>query len=124
MNPALGKNQFPMVAIRSNGLAMDAIIGVLDEEGTRPVQKLVTDSYIAMLVRVSNMRLIENARRIDKLTADLEKALFIEKNDRREGWESTEARRARKRAEGLKRQVEGRLAASTTELFGSGLACK
>ncbi|KAF8540054.1 tRNA wybutosine-synthesizing protein [Trichophaea hybrida] len=106
MNVALGKNQFPMVAVRSNGLAMDSIIGILDDTG-KP-QKVVDDDYIAMLVRVGNMRFKENTAKMAKLTTNLEDVLFAEKKDTLDGWEDKEARKARKRAEGLKRQGEVR----------------
>jgi len=107
MNVALRKNQFPMVAVRSNGLAMDSIIGILDKT-TGKLQKVVGDDYIAMLVRVGNMRFKENATKTAKLTRNLENALFTRKKDTLDGWKDKEARKARKRAEGLKRQEETR----------------
>ncbi|CCX07796.1 methyltransferase TYW3-domain-containing protein [Pyronema domesticum] len=124
MNMALGKNQCPMVAIRSNGLVMDSIIGLVDENGI--VQKCVDDSYIAMLARVGNMRFTENFLKIEKLTKNLEDALFTVKSEVANDWEDKEVRKARKRAEGLKRQEEARLfaAAQSTDaevIDGMGL---
>lgn len=112
MNVALKekKNQFPMVAIRSNGLAMDSIIGIVDDVSGK-VRRVVEVAYIAMLVRVGNMRFRENAARMEKLAANLDRVLFVERPIVRRdggGWEDKEARRARKRAEGLKRQEEAR----------------
>jgi tRNA wybutosine-synthesizing protein 3 len=99
----MNSTQSPMVAIRSNGLALDAIIGVLDADGN--VQKIVSDEYIAMLVRVGNMRFQENDKRIEKLTRNLEEALFAPKEEK-DVPEDKEARRERKRLEGLRRQQE------------------
>jgi tRNA wybutosine-synthesizing protein 3 len=99
----MNSTQSPMVAIRSNGLALDAIIGVLDADGN--VQKIVSDEYIAMLVRVGNMRFQENDKRIAKLTRNLEEALYAPKEEK-DVPEDKEARRERKRLEGLRRQQE------------------
>lgn len=101
----MNSTQSPMVAIRSNGLALDAIIGVLDAD-TGNIQKLVSDEYIAMLVRVGNMRFQENDRRIEKLTRNLEAALFAPNDGEKDVPEDKEARRLRKREEGLRRQQE------------------
>jgi len=100
-----------MAAIRSNGLTLDCIVAVLDADGK--VQKLVSDEYIAMLVRICNLRFEENGRRISKLTKNLENALFQPKDEgegkgRGEVWEDKEVRKARKRAQGLKAQEEAR----------------
>lgn len=112
MNPALGKSQYPTIAIRSNGLAMDSIIGVLNAESGK-VQTVVNEDYIEMLVRVSNMRFTENKCRIQTLIKKLEFALF--KNDDMDGWEDKEARRIRKRDEGMKRQMRARLCAIVSD---------
>jgi tRNA wybutosine-synthesizing protein 3 len=101
----------PMAAIRSNGLALDCIVAVLDADGK--VQKLVSDEYIAMLVRIGNLRFEENDRRISKLTKNLEDALFQPKDEGEgkgggETWEDKEVRKARKREQGLKVQEEAR----------------
>lgn len=102
----------PMVAIRSNGLALDCIVAVLDADGK--VQKLVSDEYIAMLVRIGNLRFEENDHRISKLTRNLEDALFKSKDEgegtgKEKTWEDKEVRKARKKEEGLKRQEEARV---------------
>jgi tRNA wybutosine-synthesizing protein 3 len=99
----MNSTQSPMVAIRSNGLALDAIIGVLDADEN--VQKVVSDEYIAMLVRVGNMRFRKNDKRIEKLTRNLEEALFTP-TEEKDVPEDKEARKERKRKEGLQRQQE------------------
>ena len=114
MNSGLTKGQY-MVGIRSNGLAMDSIIGIVDDKDSRKVHKLVGDDYVAMLVRISNNRFTENFARINKLTSNLETALFTEKTDVLIGWEDKEVRKARKKAEGLQRQLEELLAAEAAE---------
>ena len=108
------KGKPPMVAIRSNGLAMDSIIGIVDDASGK-VRSVVEAAYIAMLVRVGNMRFKENAVRMERLAAGLDRVLSVQTRDDG-GWEDRDARRARKRAEGLKRQEEARrMAAAAAE---------
>lgn len=97
------KGKSPMVAIRSNGLAMDSIIGIVDDASGK-ICCVVEAAYIAMLVRVGNMRFKENAVRVERLAANLDRVLFVHDG----GWEDKDARRVRKRAEGLKRQEDAR----------------
>ena len=102
-------NAFPMVAIRTAGLAFESLIAVipsrtLDEnEGEKDeehVTKIVTEAYLELLVSVANERLKINAERMRRFEQDLFK--------REEGfgdvWEDSKSRQERKRAEGLEQR--------------------
>jgi len=102
-NPGLGRDQSCMLAVRTNGLAMDAIIGVLDDQTGR-IRRLVDHHLLRLLVGVSNARFRENSRRVDNLFSQIDKVLYS--NEAQNGWEDKETRRVRKKEEGLKRQRE------------------
>lgn len=104
MNPGLGVS-FPMLAIRCNGLAMDSIIGVVDSSNGR-VKNLVDHTYLKTLLKVCNLRFEDNRRRIDTFSAHIGGTLFGDGKERNEVREDKEARKARKREEGLKKQKE------------------
>lgn len=110
-----------MVAVRTNGLALESIVGVLTlpAEGNggqvggatrdekRP-QALVSETYLDMLVRLANGRFAENASRMARFAAAFEDAM---REDAARGaaalaWEDKEARRRRKREEGLRMRQE------------------
>jgi tRNA wybutosine-synthesizing protein 3 len=105
-------NVFPMVAIRTAGLALESIVGVVSEReeneypNTEEVEILVSEGYLTMLVKLANERFKNNAERMRRFKEDL---------FRREAgseasleWEDSKARQERKRAEGLKLQEEVR----------------
>lgn len=124
------QNSLPMVAVRSTGLALGAIIGYSvdptvmkqregeggedanrDEEGQEDkVQSIVSEEYLGVLVRLANERFEANRERMRRF----EEGLFgkgggeveVEGGEGLKGkgrleWEDKEARGARKRAEGL-----------------------
>lgn len=105
MNPGLGVSSFPMVAIRCNGLAMDSIIGIVDSSSGR-VKDLVNHAYLKTLLKVCNLRFEDNKRRTDTFSMYIGGALFGDAKEKNEVWEDKEARKARKRQEGLKKQKE------------------
>ena len=109
-------NAFPMVAIRSSGLALESIvgsmrdcmedIGSLSEDSSgysndEEVHSLVREDYLDLLIKLANERFKTNAERMRRFEEDL---------FRREGsglgspWEDGKDRQERKRAEGLKQQ--------------------
>ena len=105
-------NSFPMIAIRSSGLALESVVGVVIEEKVNDacradaddirelVDSIVTEEYLELLVNLANERFRTNAERRKRFEDDLfgqEKRLEVTKEDR-------EVRRARKRAEGLEKQ--------------------
>ncbi|KAI0118186.1 methyltransferase TYW3-domain-containing protein [Nemania sp. FL0031] len=93
----------PIVAIRSMGLSFESLVGV-QEDGV--VKCTVSDDYLRSLVRIANERFEENRKRIERFrTAVLEASYPSKKKDGTE-WEDAQARRERKRAEGLRRKAE------------------
>ena len=97
----------PMVAVRTAGLGLEAIIGSIsaDEgDGSRHFRPLVTKSYATMLFRIANERFRANKQRIEKFQVCLRKSMALEseKAQHIKQWESPEARRRRKRDQGLK----------------------
>ena len=91
----------PMVAIRSHGLALESIIGAIDESagGQTPVS-VVTEEYLAILVNIANERFNACEERKQRF----ENALFEPLSVR--NWEDADTRRRRKREEGLARQMQ------------------
>jgi tRNA wybutosine-synthesizing protein 3 len=99
-------NACPMVAVRTAGLGLEAIIASVTEDdrvGSPHFQPLVSKDYCTMLLKASNERFEANQQRIDKFRASLREAMALEnkKLQHIEEWESPEARRQRKRKEGL-----------------------
>ncbi|KAM7221066.1 DUF207 domain containing protein [Rhypophila decipiens] len=93
----------PMVAVRSMGLSFESLIGIQTSEGKR--SSLVSAEYLELLVKISHERFAENQKRIARFREAL-KVVFAAKKNVPEGWEDGEARRERKRLEGLRRREE------------------
>ena len=95
---------FPMIAIRSSGLAFESIIGYTDEdlEYNERIQSLVTGEYLGYLVDIANERFVTNTQRIRRFEEEL-----FGRNDAL-SWENAESRKARRRAEGLMQQALAR----------------
>lgn len=89
----------PMVAVRSQGLALDCIIG-FTKGGIN--KAIVDQSHLAMLVDIANERFRANELRIGKFREGLMTSQALTEVN----WESAGVRRDRKRAEGLKRKDE------------------
>ncbi|KAL8894725.1 MAG: hypothetical protein Q9207_008430 [Kuettlingeria erythrocarpa] len=109
------RNALPMVAIRSAGLALESIIGVVHEPplltgrasqeadewpAEETVEALVDERYLEMLVHLGNERFVANTERIRRF----EDALFDAKSNKMDDWEDQETRQDRKRREGLQRK--------------------
>lgn len=92
-------NAFPMVAVRTSGLALASLIGVLKDEGDA-VRTLVDENYLKILVGVANERFGVNEERIRRFS----KGLLRTKEGKE--WEDVDVRRERKKAEGLKVKEE------------------
>lgn len=101
-------NAFPMVAVRTSGLAFESLIGYAveaetqvagaDEEG---IQCLVDQDHLRLLLDIANERFQANEQRMHRFEAE------VFKNDQKESaWEEPNVRQARKRAEGLMRRNE------------------
>ncbi|KAI9788850.1 MAG: hypothetical protein M1816_006514 [Peltula sp. TS41687] len=123
VHAASGAQPMPMVGIRCLGLGFDSIVGYLHQHNDHAENQLirtslVTENHLRTLVDVANGRFVENARRMESFRTRLlhlysashhrpnnEQSTSIEKGLRIE-WEDAESRRERKRAEGLRRQLE------------------
>ncbi len=99
-------NAFPMVAVRSSGLAFESLVGVLQEmggegrfDGGGVVRGLVSEEYLEVLVKIANERFRANVERAGRFEAEL----FRRERGNGE-WEDADLRRERKRAEGVQRK--------------------
>ena len=95
-------NAFPMVAVRTSGLAFESLIGCSqpDSDSGERLKPLVSEDYLRMLLRIGNERFVTNRERI----ARFEDELFAGKQ-RDSQWENAEMRRERKRNAGLAQQA-------------------
>ncbi|PFH61243.1 hypothetical protein XA68_17877 [Ophiocordyceps unilateralis] len=100
----------PMVAIRSQGLGLESLIGCQAGDGRR--RCFVSADYLETLRTIADERFIENAKRIDRF-----RAAFLDAVQdpalRAVGWEDVATRRERMRTEGLRRRAA--LAVEATE---------
>ena len=112
---------FPMVAIRTSGLALGSVVGYLrehehedghyqnegDPQHPATIHSLVDEDYLAFLVRLANERFGANAARVRRLSDNL----FARPDPAacEPAWEDKAARRRRLRAEGLETQRLRRL---------------
>ncbi|CAP68097.1 uncharacterized protein PODANS_1_19610 [Podospora anserina S mat+] len=93
----------PVVAVRSMGLSFESLIGVEGTDGVR--RAVVGRGYLDRVVRNSEKLFKENERRIGRFREAL-KGWFEEGPKKKDGWEDADARRERKRSEGLRRKQE------------------
>ncbi|KAK4242019.1 tRNA wybutosine-synthesizing protein [Achaetomium macrosporum] len=91
----------PMVAVRSMGLSFESLVGA-ETDGVR--RSIVSPQYLKTLVQIANERFVENERRIARFSTALD-ALFAPSKGK-DDWEDAQARRERKRQEGLRRQEQ------------------
>lgn len=95
-----------MVGVRSMGLALESLVGFeIDGKGVA----IIPDSHLKKLVEIANERFKENTNRIERFRTLL-KEISTETGEGSkkrgqdgEQWEDAQARRERKRAEGLKK---------------------
>lgn len=106
-------NAFPMLAIRSSGLALEYLIGYMpdgvsverDGEGVEEnITMIVSEQYLGLLLRLANERFQANTKRIRRF----EKDLFRREAEIVRAWEDGKSRQERKKAEGLKQQEQVR----------------
>ncbi|KAI0008640.1 methyltransferase TYW3-domain-containing protein [Xylariaceae sp. FL0662B] len=98
-----GDSATPIVAIRTMGLALESLVGIQTGEDR---QCTVSSSYLLTLVRIANERFSENKKRIERFRMAILEATRPARKGDGAGWEDTQARRERKRAEGLRRKAE------------------
>ncbi|KAK6224326.1 tRNA wybutosine-synthesizing protein [Colletotrichum tabaci] len=99
----------PMVGVRTMGLALESLIGYVDDDDDEARHCTVTADYLRDLMQIANERFAENAARIARFRAALQEAAAGPPPKLGEGgaeWEDAAARRERKRAEGLRRKEE------------------
>lgn len=93
-----------MVAVRTNGLAFDSIIGFESADGD--IIPMVPETYLRTLVQIANQRFRTNKERTERFRSALLYRDTRKPSGRSGDWEPAEARRARKREEGLRRRAE------------------
>ncbi|KAH8730624.1 methyltransferase TYW3-domain-containing protein [Phaeosphaeriaceae sp. PMI808] len=101
-----GGDSTPLVAVRSTGYSFDSIIGYQDQDGQNI--PLVDERYLQTLILIVNDRFRINKERIDRFRTAIINA-FQPQNvspyaSASPEWEEADARKRRKREEGLARQ--------------------
>ena len=93
----------PMLAIRSTGYSFDSIVGYQDESGHNI--PMVDERYLQTLVKIANDRFKINSDRIARFRQALMEVFESAPiTSNKPGWEDADARKCRKREEGLARQ--------------------
>jgi len=96
-----------MVAVRSTGLALDSVIGLMHDDSTEYCS-IVDETCLRTLVSIATERFQTNTERIHRLQTLMRTVITPAKVDESK-WEDAASRRERKIAEGLQRQAETRL---------------
>jgi tRNA wybutosine-synthesizing protein 3 len=104
LNTAKGGGINPIVAVRSTGYSFDAIIGYQNDTGNNIA--LFNERYLHSLIRIANERFNINNDRIKRFRSSLLEYYSPNTDALTPVWEDKEARRRRKREEGLARQQE------------------
>ncbi|CZR51678.1 related to DUF207 domain protein [Phialocephala subalpina] len=92
----------PMVGIRTMGLTLESVIG-FERDGEEIC--IIPEWQLRNLVEVSNQRFVENTKRIERFRSLLKEmdGGVAKKQGENGDWEDAQARKERKRAEGLER---------------------
>ncbi|KAF8864624.1 hypothetical protein BDZ45DRAFT_568245, partial [Acephala macrosclerotiorum] len=92
----------PVVGIRTMGLTLESVIG-LERDGVEIC--MIPEWQLQNLVEISNQRFVENTKRIERFRVLLKEmgAEVAKKQGENGDWEDAQARKERKRAEGLER---------------------
>lgn len=99
-----GGDPNPVVAIRTMGLAFSSIIGYAAPSGE--IKPMVPETYLRTLVQIANERFAVNTERTERFRRAL-LGLDVKPKEGADGkWEPADARKERKRAEGLRRKQE------------------
>lgn len=100
----------PMLAVRTNGLSFDSIIGFWDNQRNQ-IRYTVDEDYLRNLIDISNMRFKENDRRRERFLTGVAETLCRNNREGKPDWEPADVRRERLRAEGLAKQAAKRATA-------------
>ena len=101
-------NAFPMVAVRTAGLGLSSVIGIVHagcDSETGAVHVLVDDAYLRVLLALANERFNANSERIRRLQESLSRLKEPKKGRYGDDWEDRAVRAERKRAEGLRERA-------------------
>ena len=99
---------FPMIAVRSSGLALSSLIGVLtDDTCGSDINCIVSEGYLQVLLELANKRFEANSERIARFRQHLSRNI----EEDQPPWEDKEERVARMKAQGLARQLKKRCSA-------------
>jgi hypothetical protein len=99
-----------MVAIRTAGLGLSSVMGVVDEVLPGPdklesnhdrIRLVVDEAHLRLLFRLGNQRFAANQERIERLKRGLDEIARAQDSPNRKSWEPSDARKERKRREGL-----------------------
>lgn len=104
-------NAFPMVAVRTAGLSLSSVVGLVYNDGTGGDDKvcpIVDERYFQLLLALANDRFGSNIQRIDRFQENIFRSKHNRKCSRRDQWEDRVARAERQRAEGLQEQARHR----------------
>ncbi|KJX96644.1 trna wybutosine-synthesizing protein [Zymoseptoria brevis] len=108
-NTTIDQTATPLVAIRTAGLAFSSIVGYLSPSDESIVH-MVPPAYFSTLLRLANQRFELNAERTERFRRallGLDAKTTVKEGDGPHGeWEDAEARKERKRREGLRRREE------------------
>ena len=107
-------NAFPMVAIRSSGLALSSLIGFIDDRvAPSEIISLVSGDYLRLLLEIANERFEANIERIERFRHEMLKRTAAKTSQ----WEDASVRKERKKVEGLKSQggIRSKSPRSSTE---------
>ena len=103
------KEACPMVAVRTSGLALESIIGYLEDAGNEEdIRCVVSEGYLRMIVGMINERFEANTERILRFRNNLLQHRPGDARRKKDGeaWENADTRRQRKRTEGLQKSTE------------------
>ena len=107
-----------MVAVRSMGLSLESLVGWFDETTSKAVCN-VPNEQLEVLLKISNERFLENQQRIERFRTYLcntsKSSGHRKKGQDGKEWEDAQARKQRKRLEGLRKAEEKKMTISTTE---------
>lgn len=94
-------NAFPMIAIRSAGLALSSMIGYAQvDDGNDSIRSMVEESYLQTLLELANGRFVENTKRADRF----QRQLLQGANKQTRQWEDGKVRAKRLKTLGLEQQ--------------------
>ena len=97
------RNAFPMVAVRSSGLAFSSLVGFVEDDTCgSDINCIVTEGYLQVLLGLANKRFEANSERVARFRYHLSRNTKVGQPPR----EDKEERKERMKAQGLAKQVK------------------